>query len=118
MDWQRSLSNSKTAMCSNACGGWRFLARGLSSILLLAAAAAWPVFLETCAPDHFVEGQSIYRAVHRHFRHKSLIDAAMQSASDGTVQFAPFGATDGYGFAIHVLRYEPSEVAANLLVTE
>jgi hypothetical protein len=36
--------------------------------------------LETCAPIYCAEGQVIYRAVHRHFRQKSLIETAMQDA--------------------------------------
>jgi hypothetical protein len=93
MDRQTTLSNSKHAMQKQAPDGWGFQANGLSYILVLAAAAAWPVILEKCAPDHFLQGQSIYRAVRRHFRQKSLIDAAMQTASDGTVQLVPIGST-------------------------
>jgi len=91
MDGQTTFSSSKGAMRRQAPTGLRFLANGLSFFLVVAAAAAWPVILETCAPDHFLEGQSIYRAVRRHFQQKSLIDVAMQMQTMGRYNWFPLG---------------------------
>ena len=79
MDTDKTLPNAKIATRTSRRIGWPFLGYWLAHILLLAF-AAWPVVLETFEPSKFVESEKVCRAVHRHFRQKSLIDIAMQSA--------------------------------------
>lgn len=77
--------------------GWHFRANALS-FMLVVGVAAWPVVVETCAPEYFAANLQIYRAAYRHFQQKQAVVNAMQGAfrhgyaqalSQSTTQPAP-----------------------------
>jgi hypothetical protein len=75
----RTFSESRNAILTQTRFDRPFLTNWLSLTFVLAA-TAWPVVLETDASGYTVQGQAIYRALHRHFRQKSLVETAMQDA--------------------------------------
>lgn len=80
--------------------GWHFRANALS-FMLVVGVAAWPVVVETCAPEYFAANLQIYRAAYRHFQQKQAVDTAMQGAG-----------SHGYAQALSQSTTQPALVVA------